>query len=68
LQSPDGKYLIQKEWREVYEFLCHSKVPKSWLRVFKDRDDLGNMKKEEAKCHWKLIHNLVVCTLYVMCY
>jgi hypothetical protein len=38
----DGKYLIK---REVCEFLCHSKVPKSWSRILKERDDLGNVKK-----------------------
>ena len=45
LRSGDGKYLIKTEWREVYEFLCHSKVPKSWSRIFEERDDIGNVKK-----------------------
>jgi hypothetical protein len=53
----DGRYfevdncthLIKEEWKEVYEMVVHFVVPASWSKVFDDRDDLGNVKKEEAR-------------------
>jgi hypothetical protein len=52
LEVPSGSdnvNLIKAEWKGVYELVCDSKVPDSWSKVFEQRDDLGNAKKEASK-------------------
>jgi hypothetical protein len=50
LFMPECNGLIKACWREVTDFVCYSKAPPSWSKVFADSEDLGNMKKEEATC------------------
>jgi hypothetical protein len=45
---PESKDLIKISWCEVAEFVCYSKAPALWSRVFADSKDLGKVKKEEA--------------------
>jgi hypothetical protein len=45
---PESKDLIKTSWSKVVEFVCYSKAPASWSRVFADSEELGNVKKEEA--------------------
>jgi hypothetical protein len=53
LYMPECKGLIKACWREVAKFVCHSKAPSSWSKVFADSEDLGNAKKEEATFVWR---------------
>jgi hypothetical protein len=45
----NSTHLIKENWKEVYQMVVQFKVPASWSKVFDDRDDLGNVKKEEAR-------------------
>jgi hypothetical protein len=42
-------HLIKEDWKEVYQMVVHFIVPASWSKVFDDHDNLGNVKKEEAR-------------------
>jgi len=54
----DGEYIrtgegmsIKPEWCEIYEMVCHSKVPHHWHHVFAKRDDIDDDEKARAAHH-----------------
>lgn len=40
---------IREEWIEAWDMAVKGRVPDSWHRVFGELEDLGRVKKEQAK-------------------